>query len=168
MVDSFAAPDSGQNVVFFGPSLGRDDHLDVLADGLSRAIAKHSLCAGIPRCDYAVERFADDYVIRRCDNRSQIRGNVGSSVRVAQVWLSLQVLSIPPFIIFPLTLETSALDAARGTPLCAGSLASSTYWFIAAFIRFSISSGVGSDLCVASDQVFPNESLTVAMRSPQN
>src|ERR1700735_2369953 len=113
MIDSFAAPDSGQNVVFFGPSLGRDDHLDMLADGFSRAIAKHAFGAWIPRCDHAVERFADNYVIGRCDNRRKIPGNIGSSVRVAQVWLSLQVLfrpSIPPFIIFPLALEVRALD----------------------------------------------------------
>src|SRR5271156_1616419 len=113
MIDSFAAPDSGQHVVFFGPSLGRDDQSDVLADGFSGAVAEYSLGAGIPRGDHAVERFADDYVIRRCDNRSKVRGNIGGSVRFAQL---LFRPSIPAFIIFPLALETRAVDCARGIP----------------------------------------------------
>jgi hypothetical protein len=41
------------------------------------------------------------------------------------------------------------------------------YRFIAA-IRFAISSGVTSSRWVAIDQLFPNASVTVAMRSPQN
>src|SRR6202790_1559655 len=65
MVNFFAAPDVCENLVFFGPSIRRDDELDVLTNCFARGIAEDLLRGRIPGGNCPVERFADDHVIRR-------------------------------------------------------------------------------------------------------
>ena len=46
MIDSFPAPDASEDVVFFSPSIARDDQPDVLSDCFVRSVAEDALAAG--------------------------------------------------------------------------------------------------------------------------
>src|SRR5690242_17359570 len=50
----------------------RDDAQDRLSDDLVRAIAEDAFSRRIPRADGAIERFADDGIIRALDEGGQI------------------------------------------------------------------------------------------------
>src|SRR5262249_41287953 len=44
------------------------DEADVTADGLFRRVSVHPLCRGIPRRNDALQRLADDRIVRRIDD----------------------------------------------------------------------------------------------------
>jgi hypothetical protein len=64
VVDPLAPAQTGEHVRFFGPAVVRNDQENVFADRLCRGIAEESLGSGIPGRDDAVQRLADDGVIR--------------------------------------------------------------------------------------------------------
>jgi hypothetical protein len=84
MVNFFAAPDVCENLVFFGPSIKRNDELDVLTNCFVRGVTEDSLRSKIPGGNYAVEGFADNNVIRRRDNRSQMCRGIQRCARISQ------------------------------------------------------------------------------------
>src|SRR5205085_11552589 len=71
MLNPLAFADFGEDLPLFVLELGRDDDRNRLADDLFRPIAKQSNGAVVPGIDAAVERLADDSVVRRFDDRSQ-------------------------------------------------------------------------------------------------
>lgn len=75
MVDLFAAANMRQNIILFRVTLGRNDQCNVLTDSLRRAVPEHLLGAAVPRCDDAVQRFADYGVIGRIDDCRETGGH---------------------------------------------------------------------------------------------
>ena len=73
MLDPLAAAELGQDLVLLVLQLGRDDLRDRLADHLVGLVAEDPLGAGVPRGDDALQRLADDRVVRRDDDRRQAR-----------------------------------------------------------------------------------------------
>ena len=71
MVDPFAAPDAGQDLVFLLLPVVGDDAADRLADHLGRGVAEHPLGGRVPRGDDAVQVLADDGVVARIDDRGE-------------------------------------------------------------------------------------------------
>ena len=73
MIDSLAAPDPRENLVFLRPAVARNDQGDVLADCFVGGVAEDSLGRGIPRSDDAFEGFADYDVIGGFYDRGEMR-----------------------------------------------------------------------------------------------
>src|SRR6266550_330068 len=71
MLDPFAFRDLGQDLLLFVLKLSRDDDRNRLTDDLICAVAEQADGAFIPRNDAAVERLANDGVVRRLHDRSQ-------------------------------------------------------------------------------------------------
>ena len=63
MRDRLTGSDACQHHVFFALPIGRDEHANGLADGLSGGVAEHAFGRPIPRRDDAVQILADDGVI---------------------------------------------------------------------------------------------------------
>src|SRR5207249_857984 len=71
----------------------RDDQRDGLADNLLGAVAEQSLCAAVPGRDASVERFTDDRVIGRFDDRRAQPSHVlGALLAFAQRALGAQLV----------------------------------------------------------------------------
>ena len=64
VVDLLALAEAGEDLNFLRPSIVRNDQENVLADGLGRRVAKESLRRPVPRRDDAVQRLADDGIVR--------------------------------------------------------------------------------------------------------
>src|SRR5580693_5743824 len=84
MIDFFATPDAGEDLVFFTPSIMRDDQPDVLSDCLGRRIAEEALGGWIPGHDHALESLADNHVVGRLDDRSKMSLDVEKCSGMAQ------------------------------------------------------------------------------------
>ena len=74
VLDPPALFQAGDDVIFLGETVGRDDQRDVAADRLGRAIPEQALGAGVPALNDAIERLADDRVVRRLDDRREQPG----------------------------------------------------------------------------------------------
>jgi hypothetical protein len=72
MVHDFAAPNTREHLGLLGVALGGNDERDVPPNGLSRGPAEDAFRPAVPRRDHAIERFADDGIIGRVDDRGQI------------------------------------------------------------------------------------------------
>ena len=59
------------DLVFFRDAIRRNDERDVAADRLLRRVAEQPLGGGVPALDDAVERLADDRVVRGLDDRRE-------------------------------------------------------------------------------------------------
>src|SRR5687767_325899 len=68
MVDALAATHALENVILLRLSIRRDNAADVLSDHLLRCEAEEPLGARIPRQHGAVERLADNRVVRPLDD----------------------------------------------------------------------------------------------------
>ena len=64
----------GDDLVLFGDAVRRNDQGDVTPDGLLGRVAEQPLGGGVPALDDAVQRLADDGVVRRLDDRRQQAG----------------------------------------------------------------------------------------------
>ena len=73
MVDSLAAAKPREHLILFRSMVVRDDQVDVLADGFGSRVSEERLGASIPRSDHAVQRLADDGVVRGVDDCRQQR-----------------------------------------------------------------------------------------------
>ena len=73
VIDALAAADAGEDVVFLGLTIGRDQDADRLADQLRGGVAEQPLGPRVARLDDAVEILGNDRVVRRFDNGRQVR-----------------------------------------------------------------------------------------------
>src|SRR5688572_32767863 len=73
MIDFLPAAQSSQHVDFLGSPVLWNDEENVLAYGLHIRVPEHAFGATVPRGDGAVQRFADDRVVRRIDDGRQPR-----------------------------------------------------------------------------------------------
>src|SRR5581483_3136605 len=73
MLDPLPAADPGQDLLLLALAVCRNQHADRLADGLACRIAEKAAGAGIPAGDDAQEVLADDGVLRRFDDRGEVR-----------------------------------------------------------------------------------------------
>jgi len=76
MIDSFPASDASEDFIFFGPSIGRDDQPDVLADCFVRSVTEDALCSRIPGHDDAFESLADNRIIGGRDDRGKMNCDI--------------------------------------------------------------------------------------------
>ena len=76
MLDLLTSCDRLERRHRFGPSVGRDDQEDTLADRLFGCIAVHPLCALVPTRDGAVEIFGDNGIVGRTDDGGQKDGGI--------------------------------------------------------------------------------------------
>ena len=74
MLDPLAGLQAGDDPIFLGDAFGRDDQRDVAADRLVGRVAEETLGGGVPALNDAVERLADDRVIRGFDDRREQPG----------------------------------------------------------------------------------------------
>src|SRR6185369_7935645 len=74
MFDPSAGFQTGNDAVFLADSFRWDDQRDVFTHRFFGSETENSFRAGIPALDDAVQRFADDRVIRRFDDRGQQPG----------------------------------------------------------------------------------------------
>ena len=75
MVYFFTPTEASKNLIFFRPSVRRDNQGDVLTDRFARGVSKDPLSGGIPGRDDPIQGLANNNVIRRRNNRRQMRGN---------------------------------------------------------------------------------------------
>ena len=71
VVDPFTSPDARDDIVFLRKPLLRNDQRDVPAHRLGLGPAEHALGSPIPRRNDAVERLADDGVVRGVHDRAE-------------------------------------------------------------------------------------------------
>ena len=69
---SVTAPAAGEHLFLLLDSIGRDDQRDRTSNGLVRRVPEHPGRARIPGGDDAVERLADDRVIRPLDDGGEV------------------------------------------------------------------------------------------------
>ena len=69
--DGLAAAGAGENVAQLREPFGRDDEVDMFADGFNRLISEQALGGRVPAGDDAVERFGDDGVVGGFDHRAE-------------------------------------------------------------------------------------------------
>ena len=82
VVDPLAPPDAGQHLVLLGAAVVGDDEGDVPAHRLRGGPAEDALGPGVPGGDDAVERLADDRVVRGVDDGGEARlGDLASALR---------------------------------------------------------------------------------------
>jgi len=74
MIDMFPFLKAREDVILFGSEFHGNDARDVLTDHLLGRIAKDAFGARIPCRNVSIERFADDGVIRRSNDRGKSRG----------------------------------------------------------------------------------------------
>ena len=74
MIDPLSGLQAGDDVVFLGDAVGGNDERDVAAHRLLGGVAEEPLGGGVPALNDAVERLADDGVVRRFDDRRQQAG----------------------------------------------------------------------------------------------
>src|SRR5580698_5186880 len=91
MVDALPAPDSVQNLGFFGVAFWRDDEGDVLTDGFFSVVAKDSFRTFIPARDDTIEVLADDGVVGGGYDGSQQTRDFFCLLRLAHIlWRTIQ------------------------------------------------------------------------------
>ena len=73
MIDALAPSELGEDTIFFRMKLRRNEGRDVLSDDLIGLIPEDACCPRIPRCNHALQRLADNCVVRRDDNRREFR-----------------------------------------------------------------------------------------------
>src|SRR4030095_9646410 len=91
MIDAVAAPDAGEDLILFGLAVWWDQNSDGLSDQFRSSITKDSFGAGIARLNDAFHVLRDDRVIRRFDDRGQIRS---CNLRVAEFVRTIWFLEI--------------------------------------------------------------------------
>src|SRR5258705_1713005 len=74
MIDALDATQAFDDIRFFVPAITGNDHSDVLADGIFRAITEHAFCALVPTGDDAVEGLAGDGIVGRIDDSCEESG----------------------------------------------------------------------------------------------
>src|SRR4030095_5118239 len=72
MLDALTANDSREDLLLLILTFGWNEYRDRLPDGLVGAVAKQTLSAFVPRQDDALQRLADDGVLRRFNDRRQV------------------------------------------------------------------------------------------------
>src|SRR5690349_23778242 len=73
MLDALALDDPRDDIVLFVLQLRGNDDSDRLADDFVSGVSEQALGTAVPRLDAAVERFADDRVVGRFDDRRKKR-----------------------------------------------------------------------------------------------
>jgi hypothetical protein len=84
MLHSFAAANACENLIFFAPSFRWNEQSDMFTNCFFRTVTQYSLGCGIPGHNYAVESFADDYVVRGLHNRGQTGCGIHRCDRISQ------------------------------------------------------------------------------------
>jgi hypothetical protein len=69
--NGLTAVDPGENIIEFLEPLGRNNDVDVAADGLTSGISEQALGGGIPAGDRAVELSGDDRVVGGLNHRGE-------------------------------------------------------------------------------------------------
>src|SRR5262249_8807305 len=73
VIDALGPPEAGEDLALLVQAIRRDDEIDPLPDRFGGRIAEDALRARVPARDDAVERLADDGVVRGLDDRREQR-----------------------------------------------------------------------------------------------
>ncbi len=81
MVDPFSGFQAGDDAIFLADAFGGDDERNMTAHRLLGSVAEETFRRGVPALNDAVQRLADDGVVRRLDDRREEPGRLtaGSS-----------------------------------------------------------------------------------------
>src|SRR5689334_5763111 len=103
MLDPIATPQSREDLGLLAQAVRRDEDGDGVADGFGGAVAEDPLGPLVPSADDALERLADDRVVRRLDDSREPGAKfiVLSLALVGSVWRTCRPgdLGRSPFVL---------------------------------------------------------------------
>ena len=80
LLDCFAARYAAEKIAHLGAPVGRNDEVDVLADGFQSSISKQAFGGRVPRGDGAVKGLGDDGVVGRFDDGAEQPLSLGVTI----------------------------------------------------------------------------------------